>query len=184
MEGSILTEYLEMVAKMQPNQVATAFDPPPLYRDRKPRFEEARVLVSIGRDCAGREASLAPEAAAAWQAMLAEATVSGITLLVVSAFRSVARQEEIVTGKLRRGLTWDQILAVSAYPGFSEHHTGTAIDIATQECTDLVEEFEATAAFHWLQQNANRFGFTLSYPRNNSAGIVYEPWHWRWHERQ
>jgi len=161
-----------------------AFDPPSQYRDRAPRFAEALVLASIGRDCAGREASLAPEAAGAWQAMLAAATVSGITLLVVSAFRSVARQEEIVARKLRQGLTWDQILAVSAYPGFSEHHTGTAIDLATPECPDLVEAFEATAAFQWLQQNAGRFGFTLSYPRNNSAGITYEPWHWRWHEGQ
>ena len=32
----------------------------------------------------------------------------------------------------------------------------------------------------WLRTNAPRFGFHLSYPRNNPHGIGYEPWHWCW----
>ncbi len=157
-------------------------EPPPQYRGRTPVFAEATTLTSIGPDQLGREAWLEPNTARAWQSMQAAAAAAGVTLWVVSAFRSIARQEEIVAGKLRRGLSWEQILKVSAYPGFSEHHTGTAIDIATPDCPCLVEEFEATAAFRWLDRHAIGFGFALSYPRGNPHDVAYEPWHWRWHD--
>jgi D-alanyl-D-alanine carboxypeptidase len=39
-------------------------------------------------------------------------------------------------------------------------------------------EFERTEAFRWLSQNAGRFGFSLSFPRDNRYGYMYEPWHW------
>jgi D-alanyl-D-alanine carboxypeptidase len=156
-------------------------EPPPQYRDRKPLFHEPPDVISIGRDHLGREAQLEPEAARAWQSMRETAAAEGIVLTVISAFRSVARQEEIVSGKLRQGLTWEQILKVSAYPGFSEHHTGRAIDLGTPGCPVLTESFENTDAFRWLARNAARFGFALSYPRGNPHGVVYEPWHWMWH---
>ncbi len=157
-------------------------EPPPQSRGRAPLFSEPTALVSIGPDRLGREAWLEPNTAQAWQSMQAAAAAAGVTLWIVSAFRSIARQEEIVAAKLRRGLSWEQILKFSAYPGFSEHHTGTAIDLATPDCPDLVEKFETTEAFRWLARHASGFGFALSYPRGNPHGIAYEPWHWRWHD--
>ncbi|HPF74253.1 MAG TPA: D-alanyl-D-alanine carboxypeptidase family protein, partial [Xanthomonadaceae bacterium] len=65
-------------------------------------------------------------------------------------------------------------------PGFSEHHSGNALDIGTPDEPPAEESFENTAAFDWLCENAPNFGFQLSYPRNNPHGIVYEPWHWCW----
>ena len=96
---------------------------------------------------------------------------------IVSAFRSVERQTEIVLRKLEEGLTLDEILCVSAPPGYSEHHTGRAIDVNAQGLP-LTAEFEKTTAFQWLVMNAARFGFVMSYPRLNKFGYVYEPWHW------
>ncbi|MBT8145423.1 MAG: D-alanyl-D-alanine carboxypeptidase family protein, partial [Gammaproteobacteria bacterium] len=61
---------------------------------------------------------------------------------------------------------------------FSEHHTGRALDLNTDGCAVLQEEFENTSAFQWLMAEAQSFGFILSYPRDNPWGIVYEPWHW------
>lgn len=156
------------------------FDPPPQYRDRQPLFREPHDLISIGHDHLGRDAQLEPEAASAWQAMRETAAADGVVLTVVSAFRSIARQEEIVSGKLNCGLTWEQILKVSAYPGFSEHHTGRAVDLGTPGCPVLTESFEQTDAFRWLARNSARFGFALSYPKDNSRGVAYEPWHWMW----
>lgn len=75
----------------------------------------------------------------------------------------------------------EDILRVNAAPGFSEHHTGRAIDIGTVDSPVLEEEFENTSAYRWLQANAQRFGFQLSYPRGNAAGIIFEPWHWCYH---
>ena len=82
--------------------------------------------------------------------------------------------------KLARGLTVEEILKVNAAPGYSEHHGGRALDIGTPDEPPAEESFEKTAAFAWLQRNADGHGFVLSYPRDNPHGIVYEPWHWCW----
>jgi zinc D-Ala-D-Ala carboxypeptidase len=141
--------------------------------------ESELVHVAINPD--GRAVRLLPAAAEAWQAMRTAAVASGIELVAISGFRSVARQTEIIREKLAAGHNIADILRSVAAPGFSEHHTGRAIDIGSPEHIELDEDFERTAAFRWLQRHAGEFGFTLSYPRNNAHGIVYEPWHWCWH---
>jgi len=54
------------------------------------------------------------------------------------------------------------------------------VDIGARDTPALEEDFERTEAFAWLERNANRFGFRLSYPRGNRYGYLYEPWHWCW----
>jgi D-alanyl-D-alanine carboxypeptidase len=83
-----------------------------------------------------------------------------------------------VRAKLARGQSLDEILRVSAPPGYSEHHSGRALDVTTDGARPLELEFEHTAAFQWLERNAGRFGFHMSYPRQNRYGYMYEPWHW------
>lgn len=151
------------------------------YSNRKP-FPEAVELISIGLDIYGREQKLSPNAAASWQKMKAAAENDGAKLLAVSAFRSVAYQRQIVDRKLAAGQTMEQILCVSAAPGFSEHHTGRAIDVTAPNCKTLTEEFERTPEFEWLSRRAKEFGFIMSYPRGNKSGVIYEPWHWAFHE--
>jgi D-alanyl-D-alanine carboxypeptidase len=140
--------------------------------------EEARDLVEVERSPTGRSIRLIPEAARAWGAMRDAARAEGVVLVAVSGFRSGSRQEEIIREKLSQGLQIGQILEAIAAPGYSEHHTGRAIDISTPGEGDLTEQFEQTDAYRWLKKNAVRFGFTLSYPRNNAQGFVFEPWHW------
>jgi zinc D-Ala-D-Ala carboxypeptidase len=67
---------------------------------------------------------------------------------------------------------------VNAAPGYSEHHAGRAIDVATPSSRPLEQEFESTDAFRWLAAHADAFGFRLSFPRDNRHGIAYEPWHY------
>ena len=134
------------------------------------------VIAAIGDD--GREHRLTPAAAAAWREMSTAALSDDIVLKIVSAFRSIERQAEIVRTKLERGLSLDAILEVSAPPGYSEHHTGRAIDVTTDGVPALAVEFEQTAALRWLCRNAGRFGFSMSYPAGNPQGYAYEPWHW------
>lgn len=141
--------------------------PPPGYEARLPRFAEEGRLCGVGHDAFGREVRLAVDAATAWSAMRTEAEREGVRLLLLSGFRSVERQAEIVRKKLAAGQTLADILRVNAYPGFSEHHTGRAVDIGSAECAHLTEAFESTREFTWLRQHAARFGFTLSYPRDN-----------------
>ena len=109
------------------------------------------------------------------------ASTNDVDLQVVSAFRSADYQLGIIERKLARGQSVAEILHVSAAPGYSEHHSGRALDLTTPGFVALEEEFETSSAFAWLRANAGRFGFTLSYPRGNPHAIAYEPWHWCWH---
>lgn len=141
-------------------------------------FEEPRSLVPTELDYFGREQKLSPAALAAWNHMRDEADKTGVSLVLISAYRSAEYQAGLIQRKLDRGDTIEDILVVNAAPGYSEHHTGRAIDIGSLDCPVLEETFEDTEAFAWLVVNAIRFGFRLSYPRENNSGICYEPWHW------
>lgn len=145
-----------------------------------PLQPEARRLVSVGPDIYRREQRLVAPAAAAWHAMVTAASRDGIQLQLVSAYRSVDYQEKILRKKLEKGQAIDEILQVSAAPGFSEHHSGRAVDLTTPGYPVLEEVFEDSEAFAWLSEHAGKFGFRLSYPRNNPHGVAYEPWHWAW----
>lgn len=149
---------------------------------RKLRIQrEPAQLVPIGLDIHGRAQWLQPRAARALARMREAAASATVELQIVSAFRSIEYQLGIVERKLARGLSIDEILRVSAAPGYSEHHTGRCIDFTTPGFTALEEEFERSPAFTWLQRNASKFGFALSYPHGNVHGIAFEPWHWCWH---
>lgn len=114
--------------------------------------------------------------------MVKAANAQGIALRPISGFRSLNEQEHLFFDvKAERGQQVQQRAAVSAPPGYSEHHTGYAIDIGdgANSATDLQQSFQNTAAFRWLVQNASRYGFEMSFPRGNPQGVSYEPWHWR-----
>jgi len=145
---------------------------------RKPLFEEAVDLVDVGPNLVGRMQRLTPQTARKWADMVDAATFDGVTLLIVSGFRGFEYQARLIRKKLNAGQVVSDILRVNAAPGFSEHHTGRAVDIATPGSRPLTEEFEDSDAFRWLVENAARFGFSMSYPRENPFGFIYEPWHW------
>ena len=141
-------------------------------------FGEAVELVLAETSRSGKEHYLIAETAEAWCSMRRDARLAGIHLSIVSGFRSYEYQAGIIRRKLANGLTLENILSLSAPPGFSEHHTGRAIDIGTPGVPPLTLLFEQTPAFSWLSANAEGYGFRLSYPPNNPQGFLYEPWHW------
>jgi zinc D-Ala-D-Ala carboxypeptidase len=141
---------------------------------------ESHAMVTMATNSLGKPIRLFKPAAAAWSRMSDAAQRDEITLLPLSGFRSVARQAEILRHKVDAGMPLDQILTVVAAPGYSEHHTGRALDVGTQNDPPLAESFGKTEAFSWLNTHATYYGFHLSYPQNNPYGIVHEPWHWCW----
>jgi len=149
-------------------------------RSGLPLVAEPCSLAFAGFDRYRRPLWLTDEAAAAWRDLQHSAREHGLALDAISGYRSHAYQLGIFRRKRERGLSVDEILAVNAAPGFSEHHSGNALDIGTPGEPPAEESFEHSAAFAWLCDNAERFGFRLSYPRDNPHGIVYEPWHWCW----
>jgi len=141
---------------------------------------DSNSLVAIALKEDGGPILLTPPAAAAWLEMHHAAAEAGLTLIPVSGFRSIARQTEIIREHLAAGRTLGDILRLVAAPGYSEHHTGRAVDVTAPDDPPLEEGFAQTTAFAWLSRNAVNYGFTLSFPRHNPHGIAYEPWHWLW----
>jgi D-alanyl-D-alanine carboxypeptidase len=144
---------------------------------------EPRELSCVGSDIHDRPQWLAPRAASAFARMREAAAADGVELQLVSSFRSADYQLGILRRKLERGQSIEEILRVSAAPGYSEHHSGRAVDLTTPGFAALEEDFEQSPAFAWLCAHAARFGYALSYPRGNPHAIAYEPWHWCWHAR-
>ena len=148
-----------------------------------PPVREPQRLSFIGHDVHGRPQWLAPRAATALRRLLRASAAGRVTIDLVSAFRTIEHQLDILERKCARGQSIDEILRVSAAPGYSEHHSGRAVDLTTPGYAQLEEVFEHSPAFAWLQRHAADFGFRMSYPRGNAHGIAYEPWHWCWHAR-
>jgi D-alanyl-D-alanine carboxypeptidase len=114
--------------------------------------------------------------------MQAAARRDGISLVPLSGFRSMEEQEYLFFGiKAQRGQVTTERAEVSAPPGYSEHHTGYAIDIGdgNAPATHVKKSFAQTEAFRWLKENAARYSFELSFPKDHEK-ISYEPWHWRY----
>jgi D-alanyl-D-alanine carboxypeptidase len=115
--------------------------------------------------------------------MQGNARAEGVILVPISAFRSVQDQNQIFFGvKQQRNQQVRQRAEVSAPPGYSEHHTGYAIDIGDGRApgTNLSQNFETTAAYKWLKNHAAQYNFENSFTRDNAQGVSYEPWHWRY----
>ncbi|HWR95465.1 MAG TPA: M15 family metallopeptidase [Arenimonas sp.] len=141
---------------------------------------EPSELEFAGHDRYRRPLWLEYDTSKAWHRLRRAAAADGVAIDAISGFRSQHYQMGIFRRKMARGLRVADILTVNAAPGFSEHHSGRAIDIGTHGEPAAEESFERTPAFDWLQRQAGRFGFRLSFPRGNSHGIGYEPWHWYW----
>ncbi|MBH8572750.1 D-alanyl-D-alanine carboxypeptidase family protein [Nostocaceae cyanobacterium CENA369] len=137
-------------------------------------------LVPISAD--GR-IRMRKSAAAKFREMAQAARSAGVILAPISGFRSVKEQEQLFFSVgAQRNQTPAQRAALSAPPGHSEHHTGYAMDVGdgSVPATNLQANFDNTKAYKWLQANAARFGFEMSFPKNNVQGVSYEPWHWRY----
>jgi len=137
-------------------------------------------VVAIALD--GHEIKLRAAAAIKYKQMVADANADGVALLAISGFRSKEEQRQLFFEISRqRNQTPSERAKVSAPAGYSEHHTGYAIDISDRNSpnTILSPSFDQTAAFRWLEQNASKYSFELSFPQNNTQGVMYEPWHWR-----
>ncbi|MBW4540807.1 MAG: M15 family metallopeptidase [Myxacorys chilensis ATA2-1-KO14] len=140
---------------------------------------ELTTLVVVGK-YGGRVEKLAPEAAIAWQQMVSAAKASKVSIVPISGFRSIDEQAMLFRDRVRRRGLEGAARSV-APPGYSEHHTGYAIDVGDGRAPylDISQAFARSSAFQWMAKNAKKFGFELSFRPNNAQRVIYEPWHWR-----
>ncbi len=111
------------------------------------------------------------------QNLLIDANTSGVPLSVASAYRSFGTQSDL---KAQYKVVYGAGTAnsFSADQGYSEHQLGTAVDFSTPTIKGAYPAFEKSTAYTWLNQNAYKYGFIISYPRENTY-YEFEPWHWR-----
>lgn len=109
--------------------------------------------------------------------LLEDAEDDGMSLQIISAFRSFNEQSSL---KGAYTVTYGAGTAnqFSADQGYSEHQLGTTVDFTTPEVGSTYSGFAQTKEYKWLRENAQKYGFVLSYPENNSY-YQFEPWHWR-----
>jgi LAS superfamily LD-carboxypeptidase LdcB len=149
----------------------------PLYKEPA----EAELVVVGKYRQTDREVKLRADAAGALLQLMTQACAAGVAITPISGFRTIAYQESLFRKAVAKYGSEDVAVRWVARPGNSEHHTGLVVDLGDEDdpTCDVEPPFEETQAFHWLQDNAARFGFELSFPRNNPRGVNYEPWHWR-----
>lgn len=110
------------------------------------------------------------------QKLLDAASAEGIPILVLSAYRSFGEQSTLKSNyKFTYGSGANSF---SADQGYSEHQLGTTVDFTTPANGSVLSKFESSSAYPWLEVNAHKYGFILSYPKNNTY-YTFEPWHWR-----
>lgn len=134
--------------------------------------------------------TLQTEAADAFLSMQAAAAKDGVDVRMQSGYRSVSYQKKLYDNKTQyyrdKGLSEaaarEKAAVIVNPPGCSEHNCGLAADLNSPEHTTLDTGFADTAAFRWLCENAEQYGFILRYPKEAESvtGITYEPWHWRY----
>ena len=130
---------------------------------------------------ANKEIKVTKEVAESLEELFESAEKDGINLIAVSGYRTYNYQKSLFDNSVKvNGL--EHAKKYVALPGYSEHHTGLAVDVVSDNYTMLDEGFENTAAFRWLEKNMSNFGFILRYPKGKEdiTGYNYEPWHLRY----
>lgn len=110
--------------------------------------------------------------------MFNDAKEKGLMLIINSGYRDYELQNDLYEDyKYEYGEDVDK---VAARPGYSEHQTGLCLDISNEYA--VMEEFETTDEFRWMQENAHKYGFILRYPKGKEiiTGYDYESWHYRY----
>ena len=111
--------------------------------------------------------------------MFNAAKKEGLTLIITSGYRDEQEQTETYED-LKYSHSTEEADRTVARPGFSEHQTGLCLDIVTYDVDG--DEFEQTAEFKWMSDNAYKYGFILRYPKGKEmiTGYDYESWHYRY----
>lgn len=111
--------------------------------------------------------------------MADDAKKQGYNIRAISTYRTYEYQDMLYNNYAARDGV-NKADTYSARPGFSEHHTGLAIDIDNMKTS--YTSFDKTKEYTWMQENAYKYGFILRYPEDkvDITGYMYEPWHYRY----
>lgn len=118
-------------------------------------------------------------AALAFIELCDQAKEDGYTIMGISGYRSYQTQKNLYNRYLQKD-PQSVVDTYSARAGHSEHQTGLAIDVSSNNADILT--FEMSTSFQWMKENAHLYGFILRYQKGKEdiTGYKYEPWHYRY----
>ncbi|MEG0549463.1 MAG: M15 family metallopeptidase, partial [Coprobacillus sp.] len=122
------------------------------------------------------------EAKQALNTMIKDASKEGLSIRLVSGYRSYQEQVRIYASNVAQQGEYHASI-YSARAGFSEHQSGLTFDLGgSVRSTDLVESFGDTKEGKWLADNAHKYGFIIRFLKDKEeiTGYAYEPWHVRY----
>lgn len=111
--------------------------------------------------------------------MAKAAKKDGYPVIAMSSYRSYDYQVNLYNNYVKADGV-DAADTYSARAGFSEHQTGLCVDVYNGDLP--YTSFEKSKSFHWMQENAYKYGFILRFPegKENITGYQYESWHYRY----
>lgn len=139
---------------------------------------EPTSLVAVPEEHSDGEKYYAnKEAVNALIQMFESAKVDGLEMVVSSAYRSYDDQVELMEF-YRKWYGDNYVNSYVARPGFSEHQTGLAFDVASTSTKVFVDSKE----YEWMSENAYKYGFILRFYKKAETitGYKSEPWHYRY----
>jgi D-alanyl-D-alanine carboxypeptidase len=154
-------------------EAVTAYSPPVLLNKYR-KLPDDYVPQDLVNTSSGQQ--MTPETKAAYEALRDAAGAAGHRISASSAYKSVEYQKGVYN-KYVMEYGKDAADDFVARAGHSEHHLGTAIDLAGSAGTQ--EGFTGTPEAAWVAENAWRYGFIMRYTEDNKdvTGYRPEPWH-------
>ena len=138
------------------------------------------VLIKRKVDTKGKDICLTEDSANALEEMYLASKEDGVEIVTTSGFRSEETQKWLYDDwhKENKGVDEEAV----AKPGYSEHQLGTTADFTSPAVgyDSGHRSFHLTDEYDWLDKNAFKYGFVMSYPPNKDTGYIFEPWHWRY----
>ncbi|MGL4796631.1 MAG: M15 family metallopeptidase [Paraclostridium sp.] len=152
----------------------------------KPLYIDDILVVNkeygLPKDFIPNEGNLEAEVTEAFTEMKEDAKKDGLVINIRSGYRNYDIQQQLYNDYVRRDGE-ENAKRYSAVPGFSEHQTGLAIDITTEDrVTSIGPWFDETPQAKWIYENAYKYGFILRYPegKEHITGYKAESWHYRY----
>ncbi len=154
-------------------------------QNKLPSTWEETVELEDVKNAYDEDIKVEKEALAQFKKLREALLKEGVNIELDSSYRSVKRQQEI-WDEFTEKYGEDYVKKYVAVPGYSEHHTGLAIDVCLKkdgkliyENDDMMKEKEIWAKVH---KKLADYGFILRYPegKDSITGYAYEPWHFRY----
>lgn len=144
-----------------------------------------QVLIFEVENSCGEFIYVEEETYEQFKLMQEELLARGIQIEASNAFRSI-NEQEIMYNEFAAKYGEEYTKQYLARPGFSEHHTGLAIDIMIVKQGNILRDYEELLAdeedFAEIRELLPQYGFILRYPegKEDHTGHSYEPWHLRY----